>query len=164
MWDCFSEKIGFCFFSQNHENGLSLVLVLTPSIIYHAKSKHSSLQQMPHMTRSHFGGGGHMFSNLIPPLPITHALHLFNRIDLVISYSRSGVFNLGYAYPWGYVGSFQGVREHHCRICIILLETVGVDCECRKKRHRKKRHRKKWHRKKRHKEKMAQEKKAQSAW
>ena len=42
--------------------------------------------------------------------------------------SRAGVFNLGYAYPWGYVGSFQGVREHHCRICIILLETVGVDC------------------------------------
>ena len=39
-----------------------------------------------------------------------------------------GVFNLGYAYPWGYVGSFQGVREHHCRICIILLEKVGVDC------------------------------------
>ena len=42
--------------------------------------------------------------------------------------SRAGVFNLGYAYPWGYVGSFQGVREHHCRICIILLEKVGVDC------------------------------------
>ena len=41
---------------------------------------------------------------------------------------RPGVFNLGYAYPWGYVGSFQGVREHHCRICIILLEKVGVDC------------------------------------
>ena len=41
---------------------------------------------------------------------------------------RTGDFNLGYAYPWGYVGSFQGVREHHCRICIILLEKVGVDC------------------------------------
>ena len=34
---------------------------------------------------------------------------------------------MGYAYPWEYVGSFQGVREHHCRICIILLEKVGVD-------------------------------------
>ena len=43
-------------------------------------------------------------------------------------YLKAGVFNLGYAYPWGYVGSFQGVGEHHCRVCIILLEKVGVDC------------------------------------
>ena len=51
------------------------------------------------------------------------------RLNITMSLvSTSGVFNLGYAYPCGYVGSFQGVREHHCRICIILLETVGVDC------------------------------------
>ena len=53
---------------------------------------------------------------------------LFTRAEVVPVAYRAGVFNLGYAYPWGYVGSFQGVREHHCRICIILLEKVGVDC------------------------------------
>ena len=44
---------------------------------------------------------------------------------------RAGVFNLGWGTrtPGGTWDLFRGYElEHHCRICIILLEKVGVDC------------------------------------